>query len=298
MTCVAAIDIGTNTVRLLIQSQAGHPLARELAITRLGDGVDKSGVLDEAAMVRTLAALETFAQTIAVHQPSRIRIVATSAARDAQNRDDFFARVAATLGSAPELLDGQTEGTLSFRGATFDLTRTTRPRVVVDIGGGSTEFAMGRADVEMALSLNIGSVRLSERHLHSDPPSAAELAAARADLQALLQQAQSFLPYSSAQWLGVAGSVTTIAALAAGLKQYDPTVTHAMTLTKAAVDHSAKTLSSLTVEARRPLLIEPKRAEAIVGGALVLQGIFDFFKLNQIRVSETDILDGLAQSLL
>ncbi|HTM45066.1 MAG TPA: Ppx/GppA phosphatase family protein [Polyangiaceae bacterium] len=296
---MAAIDIGTNTVRLLIQSQAGHPLARELAITRLGEGVDKTGVLDEAAMGRTLSALETFAQVMTVHQPGRIRVVATSAARDARNRDDFFARVATAVGSAPELLDGQAEATLSFRGATLDLTRTTRPRVVVDIGGGSTEFAMGRADVEMALSLNIGSVRLCERHLHSDPPSAAELNAARADLHSTLQQAQAFLPYgASAQWLGVAGSVTTIAALAAGLKHYDPTVTHAMTLTQAAVDHAVKTLSALTVAARRPLLIEPKRAEAIVGGALVLQGIFDFFKLKQMRVSETDILDGLARSLL
>jgi exopolyphosphatase/guanosine-5'-triphosphate,3'-diphosphate pyrophosphatase len=298
MGSVAAIDIGTNTVRLLIQSVQGTQLAREIAITRLGQGVDVTGVLTSEAMVRTLEALGAYAALIREHRPQRLRIIATSAARDAKNRDEFFAAVEQCLGQQPELLSGDSEARLSFAGAT--LGRDDRnPAVVVDIGGGSTELAFGRISVEHAISLNVGAVRISERHLHDDPPTPSQLAAAHANLAEEFAHAAAFraLP-SDTIWLGVAGSVTTIAAHAAGLRKYDPGVTHGMQLSRAQVTASLEQFSRLTVAERRELLIEPKRAETIVGSCLVLQSVFTAFDLRAMTVSETDILDGIAASLL
>jgi exopolyphosphatase/guanosine-5'-triphosphate,3'-diphosphate pyrophosphatase len=303
MSRVAAIDIGTNTVRLLILDGAGGTLTRELAITRLGEGVDTSGVLAPAALDRTCTALAQFARSLQQHRPERLRVVATSAARDAGNRDDFFARVEQILGCKPELLAGQTEASLSFAGATLG-RHQGGPSVVLDIGGGSTEFALGHREVQQALSLNIGSVRISERHLHHDPPSTQELAAAQAELAERLEAASGLArrlrepDWRGVEWIGVAGSVTTLAAFAQGLRRYQPEVTHGARLTAREVAEALQKLSALDTAARRPLLIEPKRAEAIVGGALVLQAVFSYFELNAITVSETDILDGLAASLL
>jgi exopolyphosphatase/guanosine-5'-triphosphate,3'-diphosphate pyrophosphatase len=299
MGTVAAIDIGTNTVRLLIQSSTGEQLAREVAITRLGQGVDVNGVLAAEAMDRTLAAIDRYRDLIQLHRPERLRIIATSAARDAGNRDEFFNAVAQRLEQAPELLSGDSEARLSFRGATLGSQHDAGPRVVVDIGGGSTELAYGRADVEQAISLNVGAVRITERHFRSDPPSPQQLAAA---LQGLVQEftrAAEFrgLPKGT-EWIGVAGSVTTIAAYRAGLRQYDPTVTHRMRLSRADVAATFQHFSSLPAAERRVCLIEPKRAETIVGSCAVLQAVYDAFDLEVMTVSETDILDGIALSLL
>lgn len=303
MSRVAAIDIGTNTVRLLVLDGAGHTLTRELAITRLGEGVDTSGVLASAAIERTCTALAEFAGSLQQHRPERLRVVATSAARDAGNREDFFSRVEQLLGCKPELLAGQTEASLSFAGATAGRQQGS-PSVVLDIGGGSTEFALGQTAVQQALSLNIGSVRISERHLHHDPPTKDELAAALAELAERLEAAAGLRrrlsepDWRGVEWVGVAGSVTTLSAFAQGLQRYQPELTHGARLTSGEVADALQRLSLLNTAARRPLLIEPKRAEAIVGGALVLQAVFSYFSLSSVTVSETDILDGLAASLL
>lgn len=298
MGSVAAIDIGTNTVRLLIQTFEGVQLAREVAITRLGQGVDVHGALAPEAMVRTLAAIDHYATLIREHRPERLRIIATSAARDAKNRDEFFNGVAQRLGQAPELLSGDSEARLSFAGATSTL-EGKQPRVVVDIGGGSTELAFGHDSVERAISLNVGAVRITERHLRDDPPSRNQLDAALGDLAQEFALATGFqdLPANTV-WIGVAGSVTTLAAHAAGLTKYDPAVTHGMSLSCEAVAASFQRFSGLAVTERRGLLIEPKRAETIVGSCLVLQAVFNSFALEAITVSETDILDGIAASLL
>jgi exopolyphosphatase/guanosine-5'-triphosphate,3'-diphosphate pyrophosphatase len=299
MGSVAAIDIGTNTVRLLIQSVEGVQLAREVAITRLGQGVDVHGALAPEAMARTLAALEHYAALVREHGPQRLRIIATSAARDAKNRAEFFNAVEQLLGQQPELLSGDSEARLSFAGATMGPQRNNGPKVVVDIGGGSTELAFGHDSVEQAISLNVGAVRISERHLHDDPPSKAQLDAALENLAAEFARALAFksLPADTV-WIGVAGSVTTIAAYVAGLTAYDATVTHGTRLSHADVASSLERFSSLPVAARRPLLIEPKRAETIVGSCAVLHAVYDAFRLRTLTVSETDILDGIAASLL
>jgi len=299
MACVAAIDIGTNTVRLLIQSIDGMQLAREVAITRLGQGVDIAGALAPEAMARTLQAIDRYGELIAQHQPQRLRVIATSAARDAQNRETFFEAVKERLRQVPELLSGDSEARLSFAGATLGLKQDDEPRVVIDIGGGSTELAFGHTSVLHAISLDVGAVRITERHLHDDPPSAIQIDAALGDLARELGKAERFRSLPAAtQWIGVAGSVTTIAAHVAGLKKYHPTVTHRMLLSRDDVASSFEQFRSLSVAERRPLLIEPKRAETIVGSCAVLQAIFTAFDLDFITVSETDILDGIAASLL
>lgn len=298
MGSVAAIDIGTNTVRLLIQSFDGAQLAREVAITRLGQGVDDTGALGSEAMARTLAALDRYAALIREQGPQRLRIIATSAARDAKNRDEFFSAVERLLGQPPELLSGDSEARLSFAGATSSRADHD-PHVVVDIGGGSTELAFGRTAVESAISLNVGAVRITERHLHHDPPTPSQLAAALSNLADEFARATAFRAVpDDTVWLGVAGSVTTLAAHAAGLKQYDPGITHGMQLSRADVAASLERFSKLPMAQRRGLLIEPKRAETIVGSCLVLQAVFTAFDLEFITVSETDILDGIAASLL
>ena len=299
MDCVAAIDIGTNTVRLLIQDTDGPALVREVSITRLGQGVDVHHTLAPDAMERTLSALRQYATLIQRHRPARLRIIATSAARDASNRDTFFTAVAQLLGQAPELLDGDSEARLSFAGATLGHPSSTATQVVVDIGGGSTELAAGKGTVERAISLDVGAVRISERHFHHDPPTAQEVDAALADTKRNLARAEPFRSFATtAEWIGVAGTVTTIAAYVAGLRSYDAAITHRMRLLRADVAQTFEQFQTLPVVARRTLLIEPKRAETIIGSCAVLWSIFGHFNLHEMIVSETDILDGVAQSLL
>jgi exopolyphosphatase / guanosine-5'-triphosphate,3'-diphosphate pyrophosphatase len=299
MSPVAAIDIGTNSVRLLVLSATGAELAREMEITRLGQGVDATGVLHPDAIARTTAVLRRYAEIMSAHGVGRVRATATSAARDAGNRADFFGQVQASLGHPAELLSGDEEARLSFFGATSDLSAEQGPFVVFDIGGGSTEFARGVSRPEQHISVNMGGVRITERFLHTDPPTAQEVAAARTTIRQLLAEVSATVELGAAKtWLGLAGTVTTFAAHVAGLTAYDPTVTHGFVLGRADVHAFVELLLSQTSEQRKALILEPKRAGVIVGGALVLDEIMRQFDVAEVRTSERDILDGLAASLL
>jgi exopolyphosphatase/guanosine-5'-triphosphate,3'-diphosphate pyrophosphatase len=298
MSSVAAIDIGSNSVRLLILGPDGAELHREMHITRLAEGVDQSGRLGQAAMERTLKVLEQYGLLMQSSGVASARVTGTSAARDADNRQEFFDRVREAVGSAPELLSGQAEAALAFAGATADRPPSQGPFVTLDIGGGSTELAFGTTAPERSVSLDIGCVRVTERFLHSDPPTAAELGAAQRFIVGLLEQAdREVQPRSAATWLGLAGTVTSLAARAAGLDRYDPSVTHGYALPRQQVEAMHEQLSVLPSAERAQLLLEPKRAGVIVGGSIILVEVMRFFDLASVTASERDILDGLAASL-
>jgi exopolyphosphatase/guanosine-5'-triphosphate,3'-diphosphate pyrophosphatase len=295
---VGAVDIGTNSVRLLVTDGAGSQLAREMHITRLGQDVDRTGVLSEEAIARTVAVLETYAATMRGLNVQRVRATATSAARDAQNRDVFFSAASRALGSAPECIPGEEEALLSFRGATAGLDLSQGPFLVVDIGGGSTEFVLGSQAPEALISVDMGCVRMTERHLHTDPPRSAEIDALFADVREQLQKVRSVMEPSRAhRMIGLAGTITALALLRTGSKRYDPALTHHSTLTRPEVEALFAQLARADVGARRAMLAEPKRAEVIVGGAAVLLGILREFAIEALLVSESDILDGLAASI-
>jgi exopolyphosphatase / guanosine-5'-triphosphate,3'-diphosphate pyrophosphatase len=309
---VAAIDIGTNSVRLLVLGEDGRERVRLMQITRLGERVDQTGQLAPEAIERTLNVLATYADHIREHGVQRLRMTATSAARDASNRDAFFEPVLRLLGQKPELLPGDEEARLSFLGATASLTGpqigTANPGlapsqaqryVVFDIGGGSTEFARGGNEPTHYLSLNMGSVRITERFLAADPASPDQIEQAQDFIRELLKQVRTQIPLDGSEvWVGVAGTVTSFAARAANLTEYCPERTHAAALSRAFVRQFTQQLSAADVAGRRALLLEPKRAAVMVGGALILDSIFEFFELQQVLSSERDILDGLAASLL
>ncbi|MDF3068891.1 MAG: Ppx/GppA phosphatase [Polyangiaceae bacterium] len=295
---VAAVDIGTNSARLLITSSKGEELARPMRITRLGQGVDVTGRLAPEAVARTVSVLEGYGAECRRHGVSRLRVTATSAARDAENADDFFDAVERTLGARPELLSGEEEARLSFLGATSGLPAEDAPFFVVDIGGGSTELVLGSARPEQLVSLQLGCRRMSERHLHSDPPRAEELEQCQKDVEATLAAADGLDVRRARRVVGLAGTVTAISALQLGLERYDASRTHHSTLTLAQVEQSFHELSRAPLTERRKLLAEPERADVIVGGALVLLAVLRHFHLPELLVSEHDILDGLASSLL
>lgn len=298
MTVVAAIDIGSNSVRLLILNAEGQQLVREMNITKLAEGVDAEGTLAEVAMQRTVRVLSEYGRQIRNSGAEKIRVAATSAARDASNRTDFFGRVEQVVGVCPELLTGQAEATLSFAGATADRSGSSGSTVVFDIGGGSTELSVGQDKPEASLSLDIGCVRISERFLHAEPPTPQQLSEASEYIRMLLRKADQELPCRGADtWLGLAGTVTSLAALDAGLKAYDPSVTHGYILRRDRVDALHQQLSHLNIEERGGLLLEAKRAGVVVGGTIILHTLLHFFGVQSIVVSEHDILDGLAASL-
>jgi exopolyphosphatase/guanosine-5'-triphosphate,3'-diphosphate pyrophosphatase len=302
---VAAIDIGTNSVRLLILDSEGRELEREMNITRLGQGVDQTGRLGDEAVARTMAVLGQYQALMARHGVQRARVTATSAARDSSNRDEFFAQVKATTGFAAELLPGSEEARLSFFGATRSFeanpkqAKATPEYVVFDIGGGSTEFARGRDEPDAFLSLDMGSVRITERFLHTDPPQAAEIGAARAFIVELLGRVQREIPLSGDEtWIGVAGTVTTFASRKVGAAHYDAALTHGTELSRTFVETYTAELLEAPLARREQLLLEKKRAPVIAGGALILSCILEAFALPEVLSSERDILDGLAASLL
>ncbi len=295
---VAAIDIGTNSVRLLVLDAAGHELERVMRMTRLGQGVDVSGMLAPEAIARTLAVLTDYATLLGNHGVTRVRAAATSAARDAKNGAEFFDAAEAALGVRPELLSGDAEARLSFDGATYGLPRGDGPFLVIDLGGGSTEFVLGSEQPEAALSLQMGCVRMTERHLRADPATAAELAACEADVRARLAPLRPAIDVKQARTVvGLAGTVTALSAMQLGLTTYDASRTHHSRLSAAQVSTLCARLAAATVAERRMLLVEPKRAEVIVGGALVLSTLMSELGLGELLVSERDILDGLAASL-
>ena len=309
---VAAIDCGTNSIRLLIARRDDATgrmidLERQLEMVRLGLGVDRTGRFDPVAIERTLDAARRYAALIAHHgvAPQDIRFVATSATRDAANRAVFIEGIREILGVAPEVISGQEEAELSFRGAVSTVTGLPEgPRLVVDIGGGSTELVLGTAAPTHRISMDIGSVRLAERHLVSDPPTEAEIAAASADIDAMLDQAEQVVPFARAEALvGVAGTVTTVTAVASGIQDYRPDVTHGAALS---VDQVTTTCLTLLAETRaqrsRHAVIHPGRIDVIGAGALIwariVARVAAATSITGTRTSEHDILDGIALQLL
>jgi exopolyphosphatase / guanosine-5'-triphosphate,3'-diphosphate pyrophosphatase len=297
MSNVAAIDIGTNSVRLLIADAQGAEIERPMRITRLGQGVDVTGMLAEDAMARTVAVLQQYRELCARWAVQRLRVTATSAARDARNSREFFDQAECVLGVRPELLSGDEEARLSFQGATAGFSRDAGPFLIMDIGGGSTELVLGSDQPEALVSLQLGCVRMTERHLHSDPPTAEQLAACLADVKRELGLASSIASGRARRVIGLAGTVTALSAMQLGLSHYDAKRTHHSTLTVEQVEASFRKLSSVTTRERRGLLVEPQRADVIVGGAAVLLGCMRHFGITELLVSEHDILDGLAASL-
>ena len=301
MTDLAAIDCGTNSTRLLVAGEDGRTLERLMRITRLGQGVDATGRLAPEAVDRTVAVLREYRQVMDRFGVDRVRMTATSAARDAANREDFFTAAKEAIGVAPELLGGDEEGRLSFLGATAELDPDDGPFLVADIGGGSTEFAVGRTyPPDGVLSTDIGCVRLTEKFLHSDPPAAEELSQAFDVVRGHLDDVVRVIPsvVDVRRFVGLAGTVTTMAAVDLGLATYDRDKIHHYVLTRAAAEDVFRTLAT----ERRSLRIhnpglEEARADVIVGGAVVVVGIMRYFDLDDCLVSEADILDGLVATL-
>ncbi|WP_418003380.1 exopolyphosphatase [Mycobacterium sp. PDNC021] len=313
---VAAVDCGTNSIRLLIADVADGRLRdvhREMRIVTLGEGVDATGEFAPAALARTEAALADYVDVMLAHDVSKVRMVATSAARDAGNRDEFFAMTARLLGrvmpaAVAEVITGTEEAALSFRGAVGELDPATGPFVVVDLGGGSTEVVLGGsgaavADVVASFSANIGCVRLTERCLLSDPPTADEVAAARAVVREKLAEALDVVPVEGARtWVGVAGTFTTVAALALGLPEYDSEVIH---LSRIGIPDVFKVCDDLIAmpRAQRAELgpMHPGRVPVIGGGSVVVEELAREFGqragITELVVSEHDILDGIALSV-
>lgn len=299
---LAAVDVGTNSTRLLVADVDGDRItaehAREMIITRLGKGVDRTRRLDPAALRRTLDVLAGYAATCRELGVQATRVVATSATRDAENRQEFLDGVRQLFGVEAEVLTGSEEGTTGYLGATHDLPGDERT-LVVDIGGGSTEFTIGNHDAEATLSIDIGCVRLLERHLHSDPPTADEVAALRRDVQSHLGEVRAVLdPASASRVVGVAGTITTVAAVALGLETYDPARIHHAVMTADMISATAARLCAMTVAERAALPVMAKgREDVIVAGALVLDEICRTFGFDRLIASEADILDGVLLGL-
>lgn len=303
MTRVAALDCGTNSLRLLVADVEGGVLRdveRSMMIVRLGQDVDRTGLLAPDALERTRIALAAYARRIAALDVDAVRMVATSATRDAANRSDFQAMVLATLGVEPEVIGGREEAELSYAGAVSGLPGAPAPMLVADIGGGSTEVILGSSDgVAAALSVDVGCVRLTERHLHADPPTPDQVGAAEADIRAAILDIRSAVPVEQARtFVGLAGSVTTVAALALELPAYDAAAIHGSVIPVGRVRSVAAGLLTMS-RARRAALpvMHPGRVDVIGAGALILRVLMDALEIDQVTVSEHDILDGIALGL-
>lgn len=304
MTRVAAIDCGTNSIRLLVADVADGQLTdvvREMRIVRLGQDVDRTGRLADDALARTFAALEDYAAIARDLGAECLRMCATSATRDATNRAAFSRGVVDIIGMEPDVISGAEEAATSFRGATATLPRDVfgAPYLVIDIGGGSTEFVLGETGVLQSASVDLGCVRLTERRLPSHPPTDAELEAATAVIDEGIDQALSEVDASQAHTLvGLAGSVTTVAALALGLTAYDAQRIHHHRMPYADVDRVTRDLLSLTPDERLQYpVLHPGRADVIGAGALILRRIMERTAMADVVASESDILDGIALSL-
>ena len=301
MTRVAAVDCGTNSIRLLVSEatpEGPRELDRRLVITRLGQGVDATGEFHPDALARTLAACDEYAAVLRELGVTRVRFVATSAARDARNRDAFYEGVTARLGVRPEIIPGAEEAALSFGGALAAARDVALPALVMDVGGGSTELVLGRSDADAAgVSLDMGSVRIRERFLHSDPPTPAEVAAATSFIDGLLDGSGVDLA-AARTWFGVGGTATALAAISLGLTSYDRARVQGAVLTRdevAALSHRL-----LTEPVARILQIPtmvPGRADVICAGALIIARVSERVAAD-LTVSEADILDGLVAGLL
>ena len=305
MKRVAALDCGTNSIRLLIaEENAGGStfteISRKMSIVKLGEGVDKNKAFLPDAISRTLAALKVFAAEIDEAQVEQVRFCATSATRDAQNRDDFLIPVAQILGITPEVITGDEEAKLSFLGATQALSKSDGPFLVVDIGGGSTEFVFGSDHVDAARSVNIGCVRMSERHFKNDPPTQSEIEGARVDIKNAITLAAEVVPIKSAKTLvAVAGTATTVAAAALNLEKYDSELIHLAKISAKETRRVSDWLLTLTRQERSDLgYMHLGRVDVIAAGSLVLAEIIEATGLTNFIASENDILDGMVWSML
>ncbi|MDN5747638.1 MAG: Ppx/GppA family phosphatase [Pseudonocardia sp.] len=316
MSRVAAIDCGTNSIRLLVAdvttgadgALALRDVHREMRIVRLGQGVDASGVLAPEALERTRAALVDYTAVLRRKGTERVRMVATSATRDAGNRDDFFGMVRDTLGVDAEVISGDEEAALSFVGAVGDLDAEDGPFVVVDVGGGSTELVVGelsdgKATVTAARSVDVGSVRITERCLPGDPPTADEVSQARSVAAGILDDAFAAVPVEAVRtWVGVAGTITTLSAVALRLESYDADAVHLSRLSGDDLHRVADELLGLSRTDRgKHEAIHPGRIDVIGGGALIVDVLARELReragITELVVSEHDILDGIARSI-
>jgi len=314
VTRVAAIDCGTNSIRLLIADVDGNgssskltDVVREMRVVRLGQGVDATGELAQEALDRTFAATLDYASLIREHGAGKVRFVATSATRDASNRDVFVAGIREILGVEPEVITGDEEAALSFAGASSVLpSRGSDPVLVVDLGGGSTEFVLGDASgVIAAKSVDVGCVRMTERHLRNDPPSPEQIAAAEADVDAAINEAGLAVPLErTAAVVGVAGSVTTITAHALRLPEYSPAAIHGAELPLSTIDEACTDLLEMSKAARAGLpYMHPGRVDVIGAGGLVWRRVLERLaevtdgRITSAVASEHDILDGIALSI-
>lgn len=303
---IAAIDCGTNSIRLLIMdvdpdTQVADEIAREMRIVRLGEGVDKTKRFSQTALDRTLEAIKEYAALIKIHKVEKIRFVATSATRDAINKEEFFQIVKENLNVQAEVISGEEEAALSFAGATKSLaTKFDAPFLVIDLGGGSTELVVGVDKPIAAYSMNVGCVRMTERHTPGGNPTEIQEDAIRADVSKEFQYASERVDFSNIKTvIGVAGTVTTVAAHALNIKEYDPDVLHGAKISKEQISAAAKDFSRLTFDQRAALpYMHPGRVEVITAGAIVLDQVMKEVKANYLVASERDILDGVAWSLI
>lgn len=308
---VGAIDCGTNSIRLLIADLVDgklHDVHREMRVVRLGQGVDATGQFAPEALVRTESALADYVALMIEHSVTAVRMVATSAARDAGNRDEFFAMTARLLGkvvpgSVAEVITGTEEAELSFRGAVGELDPAAGPFVVVDLGGGSTELVLGETAVQASFSADIGCVRLTERCLHSDPPTADQVEQARLVARDGLAEALAVVPVDGARtWVGVAGTMTTLSALAQRMTEYDPEAIHLSRIGFDDLLGVCERLIGMTKAERLALgPMHAGRADVIGGGAIIVEELAavlsDRAGIGELVVSEHDILDGIALSI-
>jgi exopolyphosphatase/guanosine-5'-triphosphate,3'-diphosphate pyrophosphatase len=302
---VGVVDLGTNSIRLLVASTGAgeeeglEEFARAMVITRIGQGVDRTGRIDPEALARTVDVLARYCRRARALHAGRIRVSATAAVREASNRDELEAAVRAHAGSGLEVITGEREAALSFLGATHGLD-TSAPFLVLDIGGGSTEFAVGTERPEDSISTPMGSVRLTERMIRTDPPSEEDLAAVTKSVHEILDQVEASVPVRTARTLvAVAGTPTTIQAIALGLPFYDPEAIHRSWLSVAETERVLKELAKMTTAERSAIpVMAPGRADVIVAGAVILVEVMRRFGFDRALVSETDILDGLALELL
>ena len=299
---VGVVDCGTNSIRLLIADIEGNnfrEVTRQMKVVRLGQGVDETNQFHPDALERTFAAVDLYAAEIVRRGVEKIRFCATSATRDATNRSIFIDGVKERLGIEPEVISGDEEARLSFAGATREFSRADGPFLVVDIGGGSTEFVLGTDSVDNAISVNIGCVRMTERHFRNDPPTADEIAIARSDIQNAIDIASASVDIKSAKTLVcVAGTATTVAAAALNLPEYDRHAIHLSRISADQVHAVSNKFLTMTRDERAALgYMHPGRVDVITAGSLVLSKIVKATGATEFVASENDILDGMAWSL-
>ena len=308
MTRVAAVDCGTNSIRLLIHDTETGEVCRRNTIVRLGQGVDETGKFAPEAIERTRVALADYVDEMQRENVTRLRMVATSATRDASNREDFFAMTRELLGkiqpgAEAEVISGEEEAALSFAGATADLDPERGPFCVIDLGGGSTEFVMQTTEQLHAVSTQMGCVRITERFMRTDPPTAEETAAAREYIADRIAEAAAVVPFHQAHaFVGCAGTFTTLSALAQDLDSYDPKQIHMSEISFDRICEVTEDLRSETADERRiNPVVHPGRADVIAAGSAVVEELIDFFECeanaSRIVISEKDILDGIVAGL-